>query len=191
MEELFNLGQESPEHTDISLCIFPHLQEFLAVDLRWGAPRLELLNTFETFGGPFFQQIEQGFSKTLREPNAHLFAHLLDLPLRVEELVREAGMISIMDTLGHTEKESDEFPTVAVFIISGAALSMDSQQVALAFKHLLGEGAEPAFVQECSDKLHGLMAQEREVVKRIDQQELREALEDQSPNFFTIWERRN
>lgn len=191
MEELFDLGQESLEHTDISLCIFPHLQEFLAVDLRWGAPRVRLLNTSETFGGSFFQQVEQGFSKTLREPTAHLFAHLLDLPLRVEELVRDAGMTAIMDTLGHTEKETDEFPTVAVFIISGGALSMDSDQVALAFRHLLGECAEPAFLQECSERLHGLMAQERDVVKRIDQQELREALEEQSPNYFTLWERRN
>ena len=190
MEELFDLGQNSPERTDISLCIFPHLKEFLAIDLRWETPRVALLDTAEVFGDTFFNQVEHEFSEVLRERTEHPFAHLIDLPVRVEELVRETGMLSILDRLGDTEKE-DEFPTVAVFIISGAALSMNTQQIGYAFRSLLGQDADESIVLECSNLLRRLMSKEHEVVKQIDREELREALQDQSPNFFTLWERRN
>ena len=190
MEELFDLGQKGPEHMDISLCIFPHLEEFLVIDLRWGTPRISLLNTADVFGDSFFSKIDHGFSQILREPSEHPFAHIMDLPLRVEELVREAGMLSILDRLGERGKE-DEIPTVAVYIIGGAALSMNSQQITFAFRSLLGEDAAQNIVVECCDLLERLIGEEHEVVKGIDQQELREALEEQSPNFFTLWERRN
>ena len=190
MEELFDLGQKNPERTDISLCIFPHLKEFLAIDLRQESPRVTLLNATDIFGEPFFSNMEEGFRQMLREGNEHPFAHLLDLPLRVEELVREMGMLSILDRLGREEKE-DEFPTVAVFIVSGAALTMDSQQIALAFRSMLGEDADPAIALWCANSLKRLITEEREVVKQIDQQELRDALEEESPNYFTLWERRN
>jgi len=149
-----------------------------------------LLNTSDVFGDTFFNRMEEGFSQLLRERTEHPFAHLMDLPLRVEELVRETGMLSIMDRLGEGQKE-EEFPTVAVFVISGAALVMSSHQMASTFQSLLGDNADPATVLECSNLLEQLMAKEHEVVKRIDRQELQEALEDQSPNFFTLWERRN
>ena len=190
MEELFDLGQNGPERTDISLCIFPHLKEFLAIDLRSETPGVTLLNAEDIFGGAFFDRVEHGFSHLLREPTEHPFAQLIDLPLRVEELARETGMLSILDRLGRGEGE-DEFPTVAVFIISGAALSMTSPQISHAFRSLLGEDTDSSIVGEWSDILVRLIAEEHEVVKRIDQQELRDALEDQSPNFFTLWERRN
>ena len=99
-------------------------------------------------------------------------------------------MISILDRLDGGALE-EEFPTVAVFILSGAALSLDKQQISLAFQSLLGDDTDSTFAFKCSGLLEGLMAEEQQVVKRIDQEELREALEEQSPNFFTLWERRN
>ena len=190
MEELFNLGHQGPERTDISLCIFPHLTEFLAVDLRSNTPKVALLNTSEVLGDAFFDNIEHGFSHILREQTAHPFAHLIDLPLKVEELVRETGMMSILDKLG-ASSNPDEFPTVAVFILSGAALTMSSNQISVAFRSLLGDNADPSVLLECTNLLERLISEEQGLVKRIDREELREAMEDQSPNFFTLWERRN
>ena len=190
MEELFDLGQTGSERTDIMLCIFPHLKEFLSIDLRWESPRVALLDVEDVLGDSFFAKVEQDFSQILREHTEHLFAHLIDLPLRVEELVRETGMLSILRRLGEGAKD-EELPTVAVFIISGAALAMNPEQISLAVRSLLGEKADGPVALECSDMLKKLLFKEQEVVKRIDRQELREALEDQSPNFFTLWERRN
>ena len=187
MEELF--GQANHERADISLCIFPHLREFMAVDLRNDDTRVTLLSTSEVFGSNFIAGVEEGFSQILRESTEHPFAHLIDLPLRVEELIREAGMQSILDQLGGGGDE--DFPTVAVFIIGGATLSMTSDQITEAFQAMLGDKADSATISECSKLLDRLVVEERQVVKTIDRQELRDALEGQSPNFFTLWERRN
>ena len=190
MEEIFDMGQKSPERTDVNLWIFPHLKEFLVIDLRGGNPRVTVLNTATVFDDAVFNRIEEDFNRILREHADYPFAHLMDLPLRVEEMVRETGMLSILDKLGDRGTE-DQFPTVGVFVVSGAALTINSEQVADALSSVLGEGAGPDLVAETTDLLQRLVAEERKVVKQIDQQELRDAVEDQSPMFLTLWERRN
>ena len=104
--------------------------------------------------------------------------------------MREAGMLSILDKLGQ-KGAGDEFPTVGVFVVSGAALTIDPEEIGQAAHSVLGEEADPEVVVETSNLLKRLLAEERQVVKRIDRHELREALEDQSPMFLTLWERRN
>jgi hypothetical protein len=190
MEELFGKDETSTEQMDICLWVFPHLREFLAVDLREDAPRVSLLSASDVFGDPFLEKLEQGFCRLLRERPEYPFVHLMDLPLRLEELVRETGMLSVLDRLGR-RGDPDEFPTVAVYVISGMALSMSEEQVSSAFRAALREKANPQVVGDCSRILSQLILREHEVVKRIDHQELRESLENQSPNFFTLWERRN
>ena len=100
------------------------------------------------------------------------------------------GTLAILERLDSKETE-EGFPTVAVFVISGAALSMNSQQISTAFRSLLGEDADQAIVMEYCNILERLISEEHEVVRLIDREELREALEEQSPNFFSLWERRN
>ena len=190
MEGPFDLGHKGAERTDINLWVFPHIKELLAIDLRRQTPRVMVLKTGDLFDDAFFDKVEQGFSQILRERTDYPLAHLIDLPLKVEELVRETGMVSILERLGVWGTE-DEFPTVAVFLIGGAALTMKFEQVSFALRSLLGEGADPDIVLEASEILGRLIDEEQEVAKRIDRQELRDALEEQSPNFFTIWERRN
>ena len=190
MEELFDMGQKGPERTDVNLWIFPHLKEFLVIDLRSETPRVTLLNTDDVFDAAVFNKIEEGFSQILREQSDYPFAHLMDLPLRVEELVRETGMLSILDKLGQ-KGSGEEFPTVGVFVVSGAALTIDPEQIGHALRSVLGDEADPEVVVETSNLLKRLLAEESQVVKRIDRHELREAVEDQSPMFLTLWQRRN
>ena len=107
----------------------------------------------------------------------------MDLPLRVEELVRETGMLSILDKLGQ-KGSGEEFPTVGVFVVSGAALTIDPEQIGHALRSVLGDEADPEVVVETSNLLKRLLAEESQVVKRIDRHELREAVEDQSADVF-------
>ena len=55
------------ERPDIMLYIFPHLREFLAIDLRDDRSEVSLLNTAEVFNEEFFHSLELEFSKTLRK----------------------------------------------------------------------------------------------------------------------------
>ena len=55
------------ERPDIMLYIFPHLREFLSVDLRDNRSEVSLLLTDEVFQEKFFNSMEAEFSHSLRE----------------------------------------------------------------------------------------------------------------------------
>ena len=61
MEELFKELPPGESRPDIHLCIFPHLREFLVVDLREGKQRFLLLTTAEVLHGEFYRALEEEF----------------------------------------------------------------------------------------------------------------------------------
>ena len=95
MKELFNTQLPGGERPDIQLCIFPHLKEFLIIDMREGDPSVRLLSTAEVFTGDFFSTVEDQFSRAIREETEFPFAQLINLPLKLEESVRETAMTFI------------------------------------------------------------------------------------------------
>ena len=190
MEDLFDISHKGPDRADVNLCIFLHLSEFLTIDLRWETPRVAVMNASDVLDNHFFSRVEEEFSQALREPAEYPFAKLMDLPLRLEEHVRETGMLAILEKL-EGPLNGVETPNVAVFVIGGASLEMSAQELAEAAEALVGEAPDPDVANKCATLLKRLIAEEQEVFKRINQRELLEALEDQSPHYFTLWERRN
>lgn len=190
MEELFNSPLPGGKRPDIHLCIFPHLKDFLAIDLRDERPRLLFLNTSEVFNQDFFENVEAEFSHMVREESDFPFAHLINLPLRMEEIIREVAMASILERLG-VQPDDDEVPSVVVFIISGGALAMQSEQLLDGLKELLGESPGEPAIEEWEALFARLVAAEHAALQQVNQQELSEALTGDSPDFFTLWEQRN
>ena len=179
------------ERPDIMLYIFPHLREFLAIDLRDDRSEVSLLNTAEVFNEEFFHTLELEFSKTLREGNQFPFAHLINLPLRLEEIVRGVAMSSIMERLGVDPEDEEELPTVVVFIISGGALAMHSDRLVTSLRELLQAYPGGADISRWERVIARLVAEENVVLQELSHQELTEALRDDSPDYFTLWENRN
>ena len=190
MEELFQLGYGTSGFADVNLCIFLHLKEFLAVDLRDPTPTVVLLDSTSIFDESFVAKVEEGFASILREPSEHPFAQFMDLPLRLEEHFREMGITKILEMLDHGVM-TDDLPSIAVYVIGGASVDMRSQDVGLACRSLLGEYVGSDVVEQLTGPLTRLMKQEYTVFQDLNRQEIREVLEDQSPNFLTLWERRN
>ncbi len=190
MKELFNTQLPGGERPDIQLCIFPHLKEFLIIDMREGDPSVRLLSTAEVFTGDFFSTVEDQFSRAIREETEFPFAQLINLPLKLEESVRETAMTFILDLLGVTP-HTEPFPSVIVFIVSGGALEVEPELVLDGLKRLLqDQHGEPA-VGEWDEVLSRLVAEERAVLQHLNRHELTEALQDDSPDYFTLWENRN
>ena len=179
------------ERPDIMLYIFPHLPEFLAVDLRDDCSKVSLLNTTEVFDEEFFHGLEVEFSKTLREGNPFPFAHLINLPLRLEEIIRGVAMSSILERLGVDPDDEEELPTVVVFIISGGALAMHSDRLVTSLRELLQSYPGGADISEWEGVIARLVTEENVVLQELSHQELAEALRDDSPDYFTLWENRN
>ena len=176
MEDLFKGQLPDGERADIHLYIFPHIQEFLAIDLRESVPQVSLLDSGEIFDGEFYRTVEEEFSYTLREKTAFPFDHLINLPLRVEEIVRGVAMTAILDRMGMDPEEEEEMPAVVVFIISGAALSMHLDQLMESFRKLLGPPAEGLTIKRWEGVFNRLVREEHNAVKKLSHHDLAEAI---------------
>ena len=191
MQDLFNTRLPEGGRPDIQLCIFPHLKEFLVLDLRESNPQVLLLNSSEVFVEDFFATVEAEFSQMLRAETDHPFAYLIDLPMMVDELVRNTAMTAILNRLGIHIHHEDQIPTVIVFIVSGGALSSQSDQVLEGLRNLLREHSGDETVAQWEGTISRLVAEEGEVLQRQHQQELTATLSGESPDYFTLWENRN
>ncbi|MBM3942414.1 MAG: hypothetical protein FJ316_05730 [SAR202 cluster bacterium] len=188
-ENVQGLGPEERQ-ADLHLCIFPHLKEFVVSDLRPGKAGFVLLNSGEVLRGDFYDMVEQEFADALRERAELPFIHLINLPLRVEEMVRGVAMNFILLRLG-INPESEDIPTVVVFIISGGALATHSQQLVEGLRQLLGEKLAPNQLKEWEATMARLMEEENAMLRRTSQHELSEAVSGETLDYFTLWESRN
>ncbi len=190
MDELFERAQDEPSGGDINLCIFPHLKQVLVVDLREDTPLVQVVNADDIFDSAFFEYVEREFGRILREETEYPFSHMMNISMRVEELIREAGTTAILQKLGQTGS-ADEQPMVAVFVISGSALSPGEKEINRILHALLGREPDTDTRAKCVQHLTRLVTQERSVMKKMERDEMREALEEESPNFYTLWQQRN
>ena len=196
MEQFFQDQLPNGEHPDIQLCIFPHLKECLVIDLRptgpqAAEPRVILMNAEEVFDEEFFKSLETEFSQTLREERDFLFAHLINLPLRLEEIVRGVAMSFVLDRLGVDQEDEEHLPTVLVFVISGGALAMHSKGLIDSLRKLLGSWPDQSAAAEWEAMLTRLVVEENTALQKINHLELSDALASDSPDYFTLWENRN
>ena len=191
MDELFDSPLPGGQRSDIQICIFPHLKEFLTVDLREGGPRITLLDTDEIFTDEFFKNVDEEISASVRDQGDFPFAHLINLPMRLEEAVRETAMTFILERLGVHLEDEEEFPTVVVYIISGGALQMHSQKVLDGLKSLMEDRSGNSVADEWEPELTRLMEEEQRILKDSSHHDLTEAVPSDSPDSFTLWENRN
>jgi hypothetical protein len=191
MEELFKGHLPEGENPDLQLYIFPHLREFLTIDLREGQPQLLLLNTVDVFDEEFFRTVETEFSQAVREESQFPFAHLINLPLRLEEIIRGVAMTSILERLGIDPDDEEQVPSVVVFVISGGALTMHSEKLIENLCNFLKSFSDESAVAQWTDILSRLVSEENAAIQKVNQQELIEALRGDSPDYFTLWENRN
>ena len=78
-----------------------------------------------------------------------------------------------------------------LLMVTGAALHLDREHLAQAFRALIVGDAQPALVMEWAELMERLMGEEREALRKLEQEELRQALEGQSESFYTLWDSRN
>jgi hypothetical protein len=179
------------EHPVLSLYLFPHLDTFLVADMRPhvpGRPALLYIPWREVLDTPFFQEVEGDFAHLLREGGAYPLAHLLTLPLRVEGVLREAGLKAILRRLGIPPEGSD-LPRIGVFLIAGPMVAGRGEALAQAIGDLVHHLHPPAFQREAANALERMAVQEREVLRRLERSHLGRALLGEAPGFYTLWQK--
>ena len=191
MEEMFDPHIPTGEESDIQLCIFPHLEEFLVIDLRGEEKQVHLLNARDIFGEHFFHSVEFEFSEALRQENTAPFAHMFNLPLRMEEMVREIAMTFILDRLGVRMDDESSIPTVVVIVVSSSSLPGHSEQVVSGLKRLIQGRSDDSAVADWEDVITRLVAQEHEFAQKENLDELTDATLGDLPDYSILWGSRN
>ncbi len=191
MEELFKGQIPDGERPDIQLYVFPHLREFISVDLREDVPRVSLHNTDDLFNEEFFRCVETEFSHAVREETEFPFDHMINLPLRLEEVIRGVAMTFVLERLEIDPHDEEHLPSVVVFVISGGALALHSGQLIDSLKEFLGGFSNELALAEWTGVISRLVAEETAALQKVSQQELTDALASDSPDYFTLWENRN
>ena len=190
MEPFFNPGLPEGGYPEIQLCIFPHLREFLVFDARGAEPQVQLLGTDDVFSEDFFRMVEAEFSQALRETGEFPFSHLMNLPMHLEDTIRDIAMTVILERLG-VAMDDEDLPGVVVYVVSGGALSIHSDLVLEGLKELLHSHFSDAVAAQWDGKITEMVADEKTILEKINRQQLSEAMRGDSPDYFTLWESRN
>ena len=191
MEEMFDPHIPTGEESDIQICVFPHLEEFLAIDLRDAQTQIHLLNAGDIFNEHFFHSVEFEFSEALRRENTAPFAHMFNLPLRMEEVVREIAMTFILDRLGVRMEDEANMPTVVVIVVGGSTLPGHSEQVVSGIRRLVQGGSDDSVAADWEEVIARLVARENEFAQKENLDELADAGLGDLPDYSTLWGSRN
>ena len=191
MEQLFNPQLPGGGRPDIQLCLFPHLPEFLVIDSREENPNVLLLNTDDVFNEEFYHTVESEFSEALRASSDFLFSHFINLPVSIEESVRDIAMSFILDRLGVRVDDEEDIPAVVVYVVSGGALTSHAGKILDGLSDLIRSASNGAESDYWSDTLADLVRRETDIMEQLNEQQMEEALKGDSPDYFTLWESRN
>ena len=191
MEQLFNPELPGGGRPDIQLCIFPHLPEVLVIDSREDNPRVSVLNTDDVFNEEFYRAVESEFSEALHSSSEFLFSHLINLPIIVEETVRDIAMTFILDRLGVQLDDEDEIPSVVVYVVSGGALAAHTGRILEGLRDLIHASFKGSESDRWEHTISDLVERETAILQKLNEQQVVEAFKGDSPDYFTLWESRN
>ncbi len=191
MEQLFNPQLPGGGRPDIQLCIFPHLPEFLVIDAREENPQVLVLSTDDVFNEEFYRTVESEFSETLRSSRESLFSHLVNLPIVIDETVRDIAMTFILDRLGVQVDDEDEIPSVVVYVVSGGALAAHTEKILDGLNDLIHTKFSNSESDWWEHTIADLVERETAILTKLNEQQVAEALKGDSPDYFTLWESRN
>lgn len=189
-EELSGGPLPNGRQPDITLAIFPHLREFIAIDLRRAPAEILLLSADEIFNEDYYRAVESEFAASLREGGDHPFAHMMNIPTHVDEIVRGVAMNSILDRLGVEFHDEENLPEVVVFVISGPILAAPVDQLVAGFNDLLTDRAGAEDAERWSATVRELIVKEASASPATSEA-LGESLTADALDPYIIWQNRN
>jgi hypothetical protein len=177
----------------VTLCVFPHLREFIAVDSRPNLPdrpKVCVLNFSDVHGDSFYSRIEQDFSKLLRRPDQTVL-NLMGLPQEVEGLVRSHSLRRVMEALNKdlASPPDNENGSVGVLFFAGGLLYIADEQLREVVKDVFGQALTPGQVRQLHSQIEELLKKEREAVSQSSRNELAKLIRGDDGPYVTLWNR--
>ena len=143
------------------------------------------------FNEEFYRTVESLFSETLRSSNEFLFSHLINLPVVIDETMRDIAMTFILDRLGLEVDDEDQVPSVVVYVVSGGALAAHTGRILAGLNDLVHSSFSGSEFDWWEHLIADLVERETAILKKLNERQVAEALKGDSPDYFTLWESRN
>jgi hypothetical protein len=177
---------------DITLCIFPHLREFIAIDARddrAGGPAILSLSVSNVLDEDFYVSVERDFSKLIRRHDAG-FLELMGIPQQVEAVVRANSLKRIIAELGikNVDDSNDPATTVGVLFFAGTLLGFEPVQLREAMSELFGKTLSTEALDQLHEQILDLMEKERRSISHTTQKDLAGLISGKNGPYVTIWE---
>ena len=190
--ELGELGGLSAGEAEISLCIFPHLEELVVVDGRTelpGRPIFEVMQVDDVFDERFFDGVQGDFGDLLRR-DERPFLKMLALPQELEGLIRMHGLRAILSRLSGEpiSIEEGKMPNVAVLILTGPFLTLDAEGLRESLTEMFGSQLRGQHLDDCVDIVSGLAEEERQATNGGRPTELTSLIRGDDTHYATLWQ---
>ncbi len=187
MFESGNKGEAS-----ITLCLFPHLGEFVAIDTRSALPdgaAVHVMSFDDVFTDDFRGSVELGFSSLLRRDGTGLL-DMMGLPQEVESLVRAESMKRIVKNLNHAAGivSAQVESGIGVLFFARGLLSIDPDQLEAAMDDLFGRSLSDTQMNRLQNELARLISEEREAEDLVRTQEMANLIKGEPGSFVTLWQ---
>lgn len=177
---------------EITLCLFPHLKEFLVVDTRKqlpDGPAVRLLSFKDVFNEEFMKSVEKGFSDLLRRKDVGLM-EMIGMPQEVETLVRAESLKRVLHLMDAAAGISSARPVegIGVLFFTRGLLSIKPDQLEVAMRELFGSALPPGQIGTLKSELARLIEAEKKAEEGAMQSEVSRLITGKGGPFLTLWE---
>jgi hypothetical protein len=185
-------GDLSTREAEISLCIFPHLEELVVVDGRPGLPGrpiFEVMQVDDVFDDRFFDGVQSDFGDLLRR-DERPFLKMLALPQELEGLIRLHGLRAILTRLNGEpySMQEGEMPSIAVLILTGPFLTLDAEGLRESLTEMFCSQLSGQHLDDCVDIVSGLAEEERQATNGGRPSELTSLIRGDNTHYATLWQ---
>lgn len=187
---MFQPGQK--READITLCLFPHLREIVAVDVRDelpDGPAVRLLSLDDVFTPEFRRSLEAGFSQLLSDASPGLM-DMIGLPQEVEALVRSESMKRIVRSLNESAglRNAPSPNGVGALFFAKGLLGIHLEQLNVAMHELFASALTPGQLDMLTSELGRLIDDERKAEDDARKSEMASLITGEGDAFMTLWE---
>ena len=178
------------KNSDITLCIFPHLKEFLVIDTRLDKELIDensilSLSLDNILNDEFHNNVINEFSKQLKS-NGIDFIRLISLPQKIEKSIRNEIIKIIINELGVA---NDNPSQIGIIFFNKEILQLSKDQLKNALIEVFADKTDNYFIETLSDKIMELIKLEIDYVKDNYKSNIENIISENDNSYMTLWKK--
>jgi hypothetical protein len=181
--------EQSLKNAEVHFFIFPHLKDFLVLDVRKnlpGRPRVYTSSTQEIFSEEFYRQLEEQISFLLRR-QGQPFADLMSLPQDIETTVRDRVLEQMLTAI-NIDDPGLPIPQVSILLCGPWLLDLSPKLMAETLESLFEAEPDQSLLLLVTQEMERLIAEERIQSEASEQRRMGNMILGENSDFLTLWE---